>query len=223
MSGSSSSICSKVLKVKGHYLRELVPLQKGPLRSAKEIDAAFDFIRDHGPLGSADNQNLRWTEKQRNDPQSPLYQYPAATIEKALHNLSSGKALAGAVAGYPITLKDVHNWVLTDVVEPLINSASQFSVIFLGPAGIGKTPLANAMCTSMSSYWQHEHGINNAIPKFKSGNNLDFFRAEPGSIFVPAILDDGNMAMETIMAMKAFLDVSGTFDTYWNHAYMLPP
>ena len=84
----------------------------------------------------------------------------------------------------------------------------------LGPAGIGKTPIANAMCTSASSYWQHEHGVNNAIPRFKSGNNLDFFRAEPGSIFVPAILDDGNMAMEAIMAMKAFLDVSGGLQTY---------
>ena len=65
------------------------------------------------------------------------------------------------------------------------------------------------MCTSLSAYWQGEHGVVDAVPKFKSGNTLDFFRSEPGSLFVPAILDDGNMASETIVAMKAFLDVAG--------------
>ena len=52
------------------------------------------------------------------------------------------------------------------------------------------------MCTSLSAYWQGEHGVVDAVPKFKSGNTLDFFRSEPGSLFVPAILDDGNMASE---------------------------
>ena len=193
----------------GCYVRELVPIQKGPLRSATEIDAVFDFIRDHGPLGSADNQNLRWIEKQRNDPQSPLFQYHAPTIEKALHNLSTGKALAGAVAGYPVTLKDVRNWVLSDIVQPILNSATQFATIMLGPAGIGKTPLANSMSIALSAYWQREHGVSDGVPKFKSGNTLDFFRSEPGSLFVPAVLDDGNMATETVVALKAFLDVAG--------------
>ena len=153
----------------GCYVRELVPLQKGPLRSAAEIDAVFDFIRDHGPLGSADNQNLRWIEKQRNDPQSPLFQYHAPTIEKALHNLSTGKALAGAVAGYPVTLKDVRNWVLADLVQPILKTATQYATIMLGPAGIGKTPLANAVSIALSAYWQKEHGISDGVPKFKSG------------------------------------------------------
>ena len=173
----------------GCYFRELVPIQKGPLRSTAEIDAVFDFIRDHGPLGSADNQNLRWIEKQRNDPQSPLFQYHAPTIEKALHNLSSGKALAGAVASYPVTLKDAKNWVIQGLVIPLLTTAAQFSTILIGPAGIGKTPLANAICTSLSSYWQREHGVSDAVPKFKTGNSLDFFRSEPGSLFVPAVSD----------------------------------
>ena len=201
----------------GCYIRELVPLQKGPLRTAAEIDMVFDFIRDHGPLGSADNQNLRWIEKQRNDPESPLFQYPQSVLKEALHNLSSGKALAGAVSGYPITLKDAHNWVLEDIVQPLLKSASQFSAILLGPAGLGKTPLANAICTALSQYWQQELGVANAVPKFKSGNNLDFFRSEPGTIFVPAVLDDGNLAAETIMALKAFLDVSGS-SYLWSRA-----
>ena len=209
------------LEGEGHYVRELVPLQKGPLRSVAEIDAVFDFIRDHGPLGSADNQNLRWVEKQRNDPESPLFQYPAPTIKEALHNLSSGKALAGAVTGYPITLKDAHNWVLSEIVQPLLNTASQFSAILIGPAGIGKTPLANAMSIALSDYWQHEHNITGAVPKFKSGNNLDFFRSEPGSIFVPAVLDDGNIAAETIMGMKAFLDVSGPFLSFLTNLFFL--
>ena len=39
--------------------------------------------------------------------------------------------------------------------------------------------------------------------------------AEPGSIFVPAVLDDGNIAAETIMGMKAFLDVSGPFLSFY--------
>ena len=68
----------------GCYVRELVPLQKGPFRSATEIDAVFDYIRDHRPLGSADNQNLRWIEKQRNDPQSPLFQYHAHNHRKGV-------------------------------------------------------------------------------------------------------------------------------------------
>ena len=101
--------------------------------------------------------------------QSPLFQYHAPTIEKALHNLSSGKALAGSVAGYPVTQKDVRNWVLTDILQPLLKTATQFATFFLGPAGIGKTPLANAMCTSLSTCWQGEHGVVDAVPKFKSG------------------------------------------------------
>ena len=118
----------------------------------------------------------------------------------------TGKVLAGAVAGYPVTLKDVRNWVLSNLVQPILKNATQVSKM-VGPAGIGKTPLANAISIALSTYWQKEHGISDAVPKFKSGNTLDLFRSEPGSLFVPAVLDDGNMLTETAVALKAFLDV----------------
>ena len=194
----------------GCYVRELVPLAKGSLdsvESAAEIDAVFDCIRDHGPLATADNENLRWIKKQRNDPQSPLFQHHAPTIEKRC-TTSPQEGPGQCCSGLPGDSQRREELGAHRLSAASSQTATQFATIFLGPAGIGKAPLANEMCTSLGAYWQKEHGVVDAVPKFKSGNTLDFFRSEPGSLFVPAVLDDGNMASETIVAMKAFLDVA---------------
>ena len=51
-------------------------------------------------------------------------------------------------------------------------------------------------------------GKPNAIPSFKVGSHIDFFRTEPAKIHVPAILDDSDLKSESIATLKAFMDVS---------------
>ena len=82
---------------------------------------------------------------------------------------------------------DISNWFVEvfDLVIPLLLSKS---VMFLGQAGFGKTPVMNILAMAMSRYHirhsdlaVHE-GSANILPCFRSAPNLDFFRGERGAM-----------------------------------------
>ena len=177
------------------------------LMSEAQIDAAFDYIDEHAPLKSSNNAHIRWVLKQKNDPQSPLFDWPENRIKEAIHNLQSGTSLTKNIINYPLTLFDLKNWVLLSILKPCLKTAMHKSILFAGVSGIGKTPVACALASSMSFYHintKEEQGgpvVSNSI---SSG----FFRSEPGSVFIPSIYDDGDIASENISSLKAYLDVA---------------
>ena len=177
------------------------------LMSEAQIDAAFDYIEEHAPLKSSNNAHIRWVLKQKNDPQSPLFDWPENRIKEAIHNLQSGTSLAKNIINYPLTLFDLKNWVLLSILKPCLKTAMHKSILFAGVSGIGKTPVACALASSMSFYHintKEEQGD----PSFRTASHLDFFRSEPGSVFIPSIYDDGDIASENISSLKAYLDVA---------------
>ena len=172
-----------------------------------QIDAGFDFIEDNAPMKSSNNAHIRWIMKQKNNPESPRFEWPENKIKEAVHNLQSGTSLAKVINNYPLTLFDMKNWVLTSLLRPCLRTAMHKSTILASMSGIGKTPLACALASSMSHYnIKDKNELED--PAFRTASHLDFFRSEPGSVFVPIIYDDGDISCEVIASLKAFFDVA---------------
>ena len=122
----------------GLFVKELsIPEKAITNLSAEQINAGYGFIEQFGPLGSANNQNLRWSDLQRSDPSSPLYGWPQGKIQEALHNLTSGKAPAQLIDSYPITLHDIDNSILLNIIAPATHTATDKGILLAGVSGIG--------------------------------------------------------------------------------------
>ena len=110
---------------------------KNKLVSEAQIDEAFDYIEENAPLGSVSNEAMRWIAKEKNNPASPIFLWPEGKIEKAIHNLASGKSLCKLNTTYPLSLFDFKNWVLQEVLAPCVHGNFQHSILFAGISGIG--------------------------------------------------------------------------------------
>ena len=102
-----------------------------------QVDDAFDYIEENAPLGNGHNEALRWTLKEKNNPQSPLFHWQQSQIEKAIHNLANAKTLSKINDMYPLSLRDFKNWVLLEVMAPCLRHSLQHSILFAGMSGIG--------------------------------------------------------------------------------------
>ena len=110
----------------GLFVKELsIPEKAVANLSAEQINAGYDFIEQYGPY-------LRWSDLQRSDPSSPLYGWPQGMIKEALHNLTSGKALAQLIDSYPITLHDIDNSILLNIIAPAIHTATDKGLLLAG-------------------------------------------------------------------------------------------
>ena len=105
--------------------------------TAAQVDHAFDYIQENAPLAVGNNQVMRWIFKEKNNPESPVYTWPESKLEKAIHNLMTGKALCKINDTYPLCLKDFKNWVVQQVVVPCIKASIQHCIVFAGVSGIG--------------------------------------------------------------------------------------
>ena len=76
-------------------------LPKKELVSEAQVDLAFDHIEENAPLGSSNNEAMRWITKEKNNPESPIFSWPEGKIEKAIHNLQSAKSLAKSTPSTP--------------------------------------------------------------------------------------------------------------------------
>ena len=115
----------------------VVPEHKKELQSDAQIDEAFDYIEENAPLGVSTNEVFRWVLKEKNNPESPVFSWSEARIEKAISNLLQGKSLCKVNTSYPLTLKDFKNWVLLDVMVDCVKHSLQHSLMFAGVSGIG--------------------------------------------------------------------------------------
>ena len=177
------------------------------LMSHEQIDAGYDYIQDSAPLSTSNNQHLRWIAKQKNTPTSPIFSWSESKIEKAIDNHRQGKSLATIISDYPLSLYDIKTWILTQAIAPCLSSCMQKSIFLAGVSGIGKTPVANSIAMCVSKFFIEDRG-EQLEPSFRSAANMDFFRGDVGSVYVPAILDDGDTRSTRMASLKAFLDVS---------------
>eukprot|EP00971_Amphidinium_carterae_P340314 6478590-Amphidinium_carterae.1 len=83
-----------------------------------------------------------WADKQTRNESSPIYGWPVAQVMQALCNIRSAVGLAKRISSYPLTLKDLSNWTLLNVVAPIVPNARQNATMFVGATGFGKLSLA---------------------------------------------------------------------------------
>eukprot|EP00971_Amphidinium_carterae_P188879 3749712-Amphidinium_carterae.1 len=177
-------------------------------RTPAEIDAGFNFINKHAPTGFQRNQHLVWMEKELRDTDSPIFEWDRMLVREAMRNKQTARCLADEVTSYPVCLADLNSWVVDKILKKLVPMATEAGFVFLGKAGCGKTPLANSLAMAISGHQIARLGLD-AQPSFRTSNNLDFFRGEPGETHIPFIWDDGDVCKEDSEAVKGFLDVPG--------------
>ena len=103
------------------------------LLTEEEIDAGYDYIEQNAPLSVHNNALARWIMKQKNAPESPVFGWLESKIREAANNIIMGKSLAKLVEDYPLTLKQLRNWVLLDIVAPCIKASKEKATYLVGP------------------------------------------------------------------------------------------
>ena len=182
--------------------------EKKPTKTQASIKDGFSFIKSEGPIGTEANQNVEWTTLQVNDPSSPIYQWNPALVKESLRNLTAGKTVAAAHSSYPLTLKDIRSYILHAIAIPYLKIQAEHGLIMLGLSGIGKTPFSRILALAVSEYNLQRDGIEDGVPSYRCGNDLDFFRLAPGTIYAPAIYDDGPLADDLAAHIKIYIDPS---------------
>eukprot|EP00971_Amphidinium_carterae_P055752 1099844-Amphidinium_carterae.1 len=104
-------------------------------KTFEEIEEGFEYIRLHAPRGNSENEQLRWLEHQKNDPNSPVYSFKDATIEKAMTNLASNRAYAAPIKDFPLTLLDLSPWALVHIVGPCLKKLRTNCIWWIGDSG----------------------------------------------------------------------------------------
>lgn len=172
----------------------------------EDIDAGFDYILKFGPRAPCEMQQLRWQTKAIRNAASPIFGWPVGLVEKALRNLASDGALARKEFQWPLplTLKYYQPWLM-EVLEKVWDF-DQSAVIFLGEAGVGKSPLGRSIL--MAQVRQNKTRFNlEGLPCIRCTPEIDFLRGEQGSVLMGDFLDDTSLSLLSMKMVKAFLDV----------------
>ena len=103
------------------------------LLTEAEIDAGYDYIEQNAPLSVTNNTLARWIMKQKNSPESPVFGWLETKIREAANDIITGKSLAKLVEDYPLTLKQLRNWVSIDIVAPCIKASKEKAIYLVGP------------------------------------------------------------------------------------------
>ena len=187
------------------------PDAKPKQKKSKDMDslsAGFKFIKEYGPRANSANQFVEWTEYHINNDESPIHGWDRGLVKESLRNYAAGEAVAPSITLYPLTLADFKEWVIKEIAIPCIKSSKEKGIFLHGLSGIGKTPLATAMCLALSGYNLVEAERDDLVPAFRSAQHLDNFRAEPGSPLKPSLFDDGNLNTTAPADIKAYLDAA---------------
>eukprot|EP00971_Amphidinium_carterae_P091159 1804377-Amphidinium_carterae.1 len=187
------------------------PATKKNHRTDAQIDAGYEYMNAKGPVCTAQNQHMCWADKKVRDETCPIYGWPVQQVLAALSNIRSAVGLAKKITSYPLSLKDMSNWTLLNIVRAILPDVKQNATLFVGPTGIGKTPLVNSLAMALSVHAIETHIDEECappLPCFKTSSHLDFFRSEPGELHVPFVLDDSDFPYQRADALKAFADSS---------------
>ena len=82
-------------------------------------------------------------------------------------------------------------------------------------SGIGKTPLSRCLAMAISEFVINRDETEGAVPSYRCGNHLDFFRGTPGFVAQPCIYDDGDTPSDKPSWLKIFLDPSEDEASFW--------
>ena len=166
------------------------------------------FVLQHSDQCCRGLAKLRWVSKELADETSPIFGWKRALIMEAVDTMKRESVVAKTERYCPVTLVDLAPYI-RDILKTIIPTLRSKAVVFVGKPGWGKTPLMQSLSMAVSQYW-----INNADvethasePGFRTAECLDFFRGEEGFVERPDIFDDGDLNVQPVASLKAFLDV----------------
>ena len=155
------------------------------------------------------NQWTEWAEIQINCEDSPIFGWSAGLVKESLKGYASGNVFVQPTENFYLTLHDLANWFLEDVLIPLLSHVKNKTLVLLGLAGKGKIPTASAIAMAFRESWLLRDGSDPAKqPSFHLASSFDQLRGEPGVRGRPDILDDADMSQQAMPKPKAFLDSS---------------
>ncbi|CAJ1456734.1 unnamed protein product [Effrenium voratum] len=172
----------------------------------RELDAGFDYLIKNGPRSGSDLRQLRWQTKELRRKESPVYNWPAGVVDKALRTLASDGALARKEFDWPLPLTSTFfkRWVL-DILENVWDF-DHSAFVLLGEPGAGKSPLGRsvlmAQCRRNAQSFEGDQR-----PCIRCSPEIDFFRGEQGTVTMGDFLDDPSTSDLSIKALKSLLDV----------------
>ena len=180
----------------------------------KAIDAGFEFIETsyrENKVPAAGVKQLHWITTQLHSKTSPLwmggpFKWTDRLVEKAFRKLTEEGSLAQVVANCPDTIMTLSPWLVDEVLVHLVPHLTTKALGLVGKAGIGKTPVVEAIACAFSRYWKRKlHRGSDAC--FRTACDLDFFRGEVGCVDSPDALDDCDPQTTRASKWKAFCDV----------------
>ena len=177
-------------QVRYFYLSATGP--KAP-KSTSDINKGFDFIFEHAPRVNFKLQMTRWIEIQINSEDSPIFGWNPSLVEKSCRTLASTNSLVTVTEHLPLTLKDIRGCWLDFCFYDVLKCLHHDTLLLLGEANMGKTPVAMILAMALSRYWIAKDAKQDLSPGFRTASDLDFFRGEPGSKYVPDLFEDGDM------------------------------
>lgn len=138
----------------------------------------FKFLREHGPKSNNQNQFVEWTEEQVSKQSSPIYGWEKPLVKESLRNYAAGKVLAKTISFYPFTLKSLSAMMFSDIVVKILHNLNQRSIIWIGLAGVGKSPASKIIGFLVSKFNIDRDGQAEREPSIRTARNLDFFRGD---------------------------------------------
>jgi len=177
--------------------------------SKEQIDKGIDFILAEAPRTNADLKQTRWLMHQLADPDSPIYSWSKGDVKECMSQIKDSSVTATKQTYLPICWMDLSPW-FSAILLPLLPTLKRKSIIFLGQPGIGKSPAMQVLLMALSRYWICELGVvdHDAVPCFKTAEDLDFYRNDPGVVWCGCALDDGDSSAQLVRVLKSFLDVA---------------
>jgi hypothetical protein len=173
-----------------------------------EIKEAWAYVREECPAGNFDGEQLEWLTHILNEPENPAFDLCKkhfGLVREYMNKKSAKQNLATKETYYPLTWEDLTGQArrIMRVVLPLLLTTS---VLFVGKAGVAKTPLGMIVCFMMARF--HGATMEDVVAAVRIASEIDFFRGEEGCKWIPCFFDDGDLWEQRIRALKAFFDPS---------------
>ncbi|CAE7258973.1 unnamed protein product [Symbiodinium sp. CCMP2592] len=200
-----------LLQRMSHWMVSFRRLEQKQPRPVKEdcgdLQAGFDYIREFGPKSNMGNGQTEWAEIETRRLGGPLHGWSAGLVKECLRNHSASNVYARPVTNFFLTLHDVAGWFFDDVLVEILGDLKSHTLVMMGMAETGKTPVAQAIAMAISEYHILAGGKEQELrPSFRLVASLDQLRGESGIKERPDILDDPDTSVMSVTKLKAFLD-----------------
>ena len=180
------------------------PREKKPVNA---LQSGFDYIRTEGPRTNIGNRQVEWAEIEVNCTDGHLSGWSAGLVKECPRNHANSSVYSKPQTDFYLTLHDIAGWFLDDVLVNILGDLQTKTLVMMGFAEKGKTPVAQAIAMAMSEY----HILLNSKekdmqPSFRLCASLDQPRGESRCVERPDILNDPDTTTLPVSKLKSFLD-----------------